>query len=110
MTQHSDYVTPDEAEWKILATAELTHLTDEQEQRLPGDWDRFMAQVRKDAKLAVLGELVESLERQLAVAATWQGDSEVESARYRGTCSGLEVSLETVKDAVFELENPGVER
>lgn len=110
MTEGSDYTTPDEADWKVRATEELTHLTGEEEQRLPGDWDRFMAQVRKDAKLEMLDEITESLERQLAVAATWQGDSEVESARYRGTCSGLEVSLDTVKDAVFELENPGVER
>ena len=107
MTEGSDYVAPDESGWKVRATEELTHLTDEQEQRLPGDLDRFMAQIHRDAKLAVLEELTESLERQIAVAGIWRGESEVESARYRGILSGLEVSLEAVKDAAFELENPG---
>ena len=45
-----DYTPPTtEAEWKTLATTELTHLTNEEQERLPGDWDVWIARVRRDA-------------------------------------------------------------
>lgn len=44
-----DYTPPTEAEWKILATEEITHLTDEEQKRFPGDWDNWLAHVKRDA-------------------------------------------------------------
>ena len=45
-----DYTPPTtEAEWKTLATTELTHLTNEEQERLPGDWDVWIARVKRDA-------------------------------------------------------------
>lgn len=53
-----DYTPPTtEAEWKTLATTELTHLTNEEQERLPGDWDVWIARVRRDAARAALDGL-----------------------------------------------------
>ena len=50
-----DYTPPTtEAEWKTLATTELTHLTNEEQERLPGDWDEWIARVKRDAARAAL--------------------------------------------------------
>lgn len=46
-TEHEDV---SESEWKILATTETTHLTDEEKDYLPRAWDEWIARVRRDAK------------------------------------------------------------
>ena len=45
-----DYTPPTtEAEWKTLATTEITHLTDEEKDYLPRAWDEWIARVKRDA-------------------------------------------------------------
>ena len=44
-----EYEAISEAEWKALATTEITHLTDEEEDYLPRAWDEWIARVRRDA-------------------------------------------------------------
>lgn len=58
-----NYTPPTEAEWKTLATEEITHLTDEEKERLPADWDRFIAQIRRDTLAGLAEELTESVSR-----------------------------------------------
>ena len=38
-----------EGDWKTLATTEITHLTDEEKDYLPRDWDEWIARVKRDA-------------------------------------------------------------
>ena len=49
-----EYEAISEAEWKALATTEITHLTDEEEDYLPRAWDEWIARVRRDAKAEAL--------------------------------------------------------
>ena len=57
-----DYTPPTtEAEWKTLATTELTHLTNEEQERLPGDWDVWIARVRRDAAREALDGLADEV-------------------------------------------------
>lgn len=44
-----EYEAIPEAEWKVLATTEITHLTDEEKDYLPRAWDEWIARVRRDA-------------------------------------------------------------
>ena len=44
-----EYEAITEAEWKVLATTEITHLTDEEKDYLPHAWDEWIARVRCDA-------------------------------------------------------------
>ena len=44
-----EYEAITEAEWKVLATTEITHLTDEEKDYLPRAWDEWIARVRRDA-------------------------------------------------------------
>ena len=53
-----DYTPPTtEAEWKTLATTEITHLTDEEKDYLPRAWDEWIARVKRDAARAALDGL-----------------------------------------------------
>ena len=64
-----DYTPPTtEAEWKTLATTELTHLTNEEQERLPGDWDEWIARVKRDAKAEAWDAFRESLAGHLNLA------------------------------------------
>ena len=64
-----DYTPPTtEAEWKTLATTELTHLTNEEQERLPGDWDVWIARVKRDAKAEAWDAFRESLADHLDLA------------------------------------------
>lgn len=54
-----EYEAIPEAEWKVLATEEITHLTDEEKDYLPHAWDEWIARVRRDAEAAVLREAAE---------------------------------------------------
>ena len=57
-----DYTPPTtEAEWKTLATTELTHLTNEEQERLPGDWDVWIARVKRDAAREALDGLADEV-------------------------------------------------
>ena len=57
-----DYTPPTtEAEWKTLATTELTHLTNEEQERLPGDWDVWITRVRRDAAREALDGLADEV-------------------------------------------------
>ena len=38
-----------EGDWKTLATTEITHLTDEENDYLPRAWDEWIARVKRDA-------------------------------------------------------------
>ena len=44
-----EYEAITEAEWKVLATTEITHLTDEEKDYLHHAWDEWIARVRRDA-------------------------------------------------------------
>src|SRR5699024_4669971 len=44
-----EYEAITEAEWKVLATTEITHLTDEEKDYLPRAWDEWTARVKRDA-------------------------------------------------------------
>ena len=46
-----------EAEWKELATTEITHLTEEEKDYLPRAWDEWIARVRRDAAREALDGL-----------------------------------------------------
>lgn len=48
--------TPTEEEWKVLATEELTHMSDEDQELLPGEWDEWIAEVRREAYERALAE------------------------------------------------------
>ena len=50
-----------EAEWKTLATTEITHLTDEEKDYLPRAWDEWIARVRRDAAREALDGLAAEL-------------------------------------------------
>ena len=59
-----DYTPPTtEAEWKTLATTELTHLTNEEQERLPGDWDVWIARVKRDAAREAVPALLDALKQ-----------------------------------------------
>ena len=45
----TEYEAITESEWKDLATTEITHLTDEEKDYLPRDWDVWIARVKRDA-------------------------------------------------------------
>lgn len=51
-----EYEAIPEAEWKVLATTEITHLTDEEKDYLPRAWDEWIARVRREAKAEALRE------------------------------------------------------
>ena len=44
-----EYEAIPESEWKVLATTEITHLTDEEKDYLPRAWDEWITRVRCDA-------------------------------------------------------------
>ena len=52
-----EYEAITEAEWKVLATTEITHLTDEEKDYLPHAWDEWIARVRRDAAREALDGL-----------------------------------------------------
>ena len=52
-----EYEAIPEAEWKVLATTEITHLTDEEKDYLPAAWDVWLARVRRDAAREALDGL-----------------------------------------------------
>ena len=52
-----EYEAITEAEWKVLATTETTHLTDEEKDYLPRAWDEWIARVRRDAAREALDGL-----------------------------------------------------
>ena len=53
----TEYEAITEAEWKVLATTEITHLTDEEKDYLPHAWDEWIARVRRDAAREALGDM-----------------------------------------------------
>ena len=52
----TEYEAIPEAEWKVLATTEIAHLTDEEKDYLPAAWDEWIARVRRAAKAEALRE------------------------------------------------------
>lgn len=52
-----EYEAISEAEWKVLATTEITHLTDEEKDYLPSAWDEWLARVCRDAAREALNGL-----------------------------------------------------
>lgn len=54
-----EYEAIPEVEWKVLATTEITHLTDEEKDYLPHAWDEWIARVRRDAAREALDGLAE---------------------------------------------------
>ena len=58
-----EYEAITEAEWKVLATTEITHLTDEEKDYLPRAWDEWIARVRRDAKAEAWDDCGRSLFR-----------------------------------------------
>lgn len=55
-----------EGEWKTLATAEITHLTDEEKDYLPRAWDEWIARVRREAKVEALRDAADSVQDNTA--------------------------------------------
>lgn len=55
----TEYEAIPEAEWKALATTEITHLTDEEKEYLPHAWDEWIARVRRES----IGEAIQELQR-----------------------------------------------
>jgi len=53
---------PTEEDWKVLATEEQTHLSEEDEQKLPGEWDEWIAEMRNDVARAALDGLIETMQ------------------------------------------------
>ena len=62
MAEQYEAVTEDE--WKTLATTEITHLTDEEEDYLPHAWDEWIARVRRDAAREALDGLAATHDAQ----------------------------------------------
>lgn len=56
-----EYEAISEAEWKALATTEITHLTDEEKDYLPSAWDEWIARVRRDAAREALDGVVDDV-------------------------------------------------
>ena len=56
-----EYEAIPEAEWKTLATTEITHLTDEEKDYLPRAWDVWIARVRRDAAREALDGLADEV-------------------------------------------------
>ena len=44
-----EYEAIPESDWKVLATTEITHLTDEEKDYLPRAWDEWITRVRAEA-------------------------------------------------------------
>ena len=57
-----EYEAITEAEWKVLATTEITHLTDEEKDYLPRAWDEWIARVKRDAAREALDGLAEHID------------------------------------------------
>ena len=73
-----EYEAISEAEWKVLATTEITHLTDEEKDYLPRAWDEWIARVRRDAAREALDGLADE-----ANHVDWQMDGPSFALRVR---------------------------
>lgn len=88
--------TPTEEEWKVLATEELTHMSDEDQELLPGEWDEWIAEVRREA-----------YERALAEHSRRQLHIEAMLAEYRDTLPKLLAGMRRVLELHSEDEETG---
>mgnify|MGYP007092277076 CR=1 FL=1 len=69
-----EYEAIPEAEWKVLATTEIPHLTDEEKDYLPSAWDEWIARVRRDAAREALDGLYEDASQDYRIGL--QGDDQ----------------------------------